>query len=47
MTFRILRFHKDGPTEEIQTGLTQEEAKAHCKREDTHGSDWFDGWDEE
>ncbi|MFY9838224.1 MAG: hypothetical protein WAK55_17490 [Xanthobacteraceae bacterium] len=45
--YKIVRFFKDGPSFTIKTGLTLDEAQAHCKREDTHGDDWFDGYTEE
>lgn len=44
-TYRIVRHHREGPSELIDTGLTLEEAQAHCQRDDTHGPDWFDGYD--
>ena len=46
-TYKILRFHFDDDTEVIQTGLTLEEAQKWCKREDTHGPGWFDGYEVE
>ena len=55
-TYRIRRFcfnsgHPDHHRV-MATGLTLEEAQAHCQDEDTHGVDdergqWFDGYDEE
>lgn len=47
MTYKILRFRFEGPTTVVATGLTLEEAQAHCSREDTHGEGWFDGYDDE
>ena len=48
MTYKILRFHKNKPTKIIATGLTLEEAKEHCSRNDTHKwGVWFDGFKEE
>lgn len=45
-TYRIIRFYADDrPSEVIDTGLTLDEAQAHCRREDTHGDGWFDGYD--
>lgn len=46
-TYKIVRFHKDGENEVIATGLTLEEAQEHCRRDDTRGDDWFDGYDYE
>lgn len=49
-TYRIVRFYRDNREKEVQeTGLTLEEAQAHCKREDTHDhvDGWFDGYEEE
>ena len=45
-TYKIVRFHfsQPGPTT-VKTGLTLEEAQAHCQRDDTHGEGWFDGYD--
>ena len=46
--YKIIRFYQDDrPSRTIQTGLTLEEAQAHCTREDTHGDGWFDGYSEE
>lgn len=45
-TYKITRFYRDSDEREtIDTGLTLAEAQAHCTREDTHGDDWFDGYD--
>jgi hypothetical protein len=46
-TYKIIRFYQDEgrPSETLQTGLTLEEAQAHCRRDDTHGDGWFDGYD--
>lgn len=47
-TYKVLRFFADEtPAELIATGLTYEEARAHCKSADTHGNGWFDGFTEE
>jgi hypothetical protein len=46
-TFKITRFIFNGPKRTIATGLTLEEAQAHCNRADTHGEGWFDGYEEE
>lgn len=48
MTYKVVRFYQDGrPNRTIKTGLTLEEAQAHCQRDDTHGPDWFDGYTRE
>jgi hypothetical protein len=48
-TYKIVRFYRDEDkaSEVIETGLTLEEAQEHCRRDDTHGDGWFDGYDEE
>jgi hypothetical protein len=48
MTYCIVRhYQRHCWTDIIETGLTLEEAQAHCQREDTHGDGWFDGYEEE
>jgi len=46
-TYHITRFDKDSDPYIIITGLTLEEAQAHCRRDDTHGDGWFDGYEED
>lgn len=46
-TYQVIRFCFDGENEIIRRGLTLAEAQAHCRREDTHGEGWFDGYDAE
>jgi hypothetical protein len=46
-TYSIVRHHYEGDRETIKTGLTLAEAQKHCKRPDTHGVDWFDGYTSE
>lgn len=52
-TYKIVRFYEDGTdTEVIDTGLTLDEAQAHCKDPDTRGTTdegvrWFDGYEAE
>lgn len=48
MDYKIIRFRylADNSTV-VKRGLTLEEAQAHCKRDDTHGDGWFDGYDED
>ena len=45
-TYRIVRFYSDysRPNKTLLTGLTLEQAKAHCQRVDTAGDGWFDGF---
>lgn len=45
--YKIIRFRQDGEDREVvKWGLTLEEAQEHCRREDTHGDGWFDGYEE-
>jgi hypothetical protein len=48
-TFKIVRFvFFDGENEVVRTGLTLDEAREHCKREDTHEAGvFFDGYEAE
>jgi hypothetical protein len=47
-TYKIIRFFKDKHENEIvEEGLSLEDAKLWCSREDTHGEDWFDGFTKE
>ena len=46
-TYKIIRFGLGSEPRVIYTGLTLEEARAHCSREETHGEGWFDGYEEE
>jgi hypothetical protein len=34
-TYRIVRFYQDGEREVVQTGLTLDEARAHCNDPET------------
>jgi hypothetical protein len=49
--YRIIRFKWQGRPRTIKSNVTLSEARAHCRREDTHAktSDgrvlWFDGYD--
>ena len=46
-TYTIVRFRFQGDNETIATGLTLKEAQEHCKRDDSQGPGWFDGYREE
>jgi hypothetical protein len=47
-TYKIVRFYQSyRPKKVIKSGLTREEAEAHCQRPDTHGPGWFDGFTKE
>lgn len=43
-TYCVTRFYSDERQEIIKTGLTLEEAQEHCKKDDTKGDGWFDGY---
>lgn len=43
-TYQIVRFCRSEPREIIKSGLSLEDAKAHCNRDDTRGDGWFDAW---
>jgi len=46
-TYRIVRFYLNERRRIIYTGLTLEEAQAHCNNHTTRGKDWFDGYERE
>jgi hypothetical protein len=46
-TYKIVRFRFEGDNEVLTRGLTLDQAQAHCRREDTHGDGWFDGYEQE
>lgn len=46
-TYTVIRYKFNGYPEVIETGLTLEEAQAHCSDPATSGNDWFDGYEEE
>ena len=46
MTYKIIRFKRNGKNKVIKKGLTLEEAQKHCKRKDTRKEGvWFDGYE--
>lgn len=46
-TYKIVRHRLHGNNVVVERGLTLDQAQAHCRREDTHGDGWFDGYDQE
>lgn len=45
--YNVVRmFQDDRPNKTIKRDLTLGEAQAHCRRDDTHGTGWFDGYEE-
>ena len=43
--YKIIRFRRNGRQRVIARGLTLEEARRRCSREDTHKAGvWFDGY---
>jgi hypothetical protein len=58
VTYKIIRFYQERnkPSRVLRTGLSLEDAQAHCKDPETSSSTatdpdepgvWFDGYDEE
>jgi hypothetical protein len=45
--YKIIRFRFKGNNRVIKRNLTLEEAQAHCRRDDTRGDGWFDGYAEQ
>jgi len=48
-TYEVVKFYRDAniAAEVIFTGLEKEEAKGHCRGDDSFGEDWFYGFREE
>lgn len=48
-TYKVRRFFQDERknTQVIETGLTLEQAQAHCQDPSSKGIGWFDGYDKE
>ena len=46
-TYKIIRFSKKGTQRAIQRGLSLDEARRYCQREDTKGKNWFCGFTKE
>jgi hypothetical protein len=42
--YNVVKFYKEQGKKPrvVMYSLTLEEAQKHCRREDTHGEDWFD-----
>lgn len=46
--YQIVRFFRDGGAREIkETGLSLQEAQAHCNSPESRGDGWFDGYEVE
>ncbi len=45
--YKIIRFRFKGKNRVIKRNLTLQEAQAHCRRDDTRGDGWFDGYAEQ
>ena len=43
-TYKIVRHRFNKPSRVVQTGLSLEQAQAHCSDPKTHGEGWFDGY---
>lgn len=47
MTYKIIKFEFGKFRRTIKTGLTIEEAREYCNRDDTRGDGWFYGFTKE
>ena len=45
--YKIIRYTWQQNNRTIKTGLSLEQAQAHCNDPETSGKDWFDGYTEE
>jgi hypothetical protein len=45
--YKIIKFKFEGEPEVIERGLSLQEARAYCRREDTEGVGWFCGYEAE
>ncbi len=43
--YRIVRFRQNGTRRTIRSNVNIYDAQAHCKRPDTRGEGWFDGYE--
>ena len=46
-TYKIIRFRFNGNNKVLKTGLTLEQAQAHCSDAKSAGNGWFDGYNVE
>lgn len=45
-TYKIVRMYEDDrPSKTVKRRLTLDQAQEHCRRDDTKGPGWFDGYD--
>ena len=44
--YAIIRYHRNGPSQLIKSGVTLDEAQEHCNDPSTCGLDWFDAYTE-
>jgi len=46
-SYKIIKFRKSGSQSVMERGLSLDEARRYCQREDTHGTNWFCGFTKE